>query len=69
MNYKELFNRVVMLISSPAKAWEEIVGEEDKKKVMGAFVYPMIGKQDFKCRRSVDLPQPEGPQRITNSPC
>ena len=43
MNYKELFNRVVMLISSPAKAWEEIVGEVDKKKVMGAFVYPMIG--------------------------
>lgn len=43
MNYKELFNRVVMLISSPAKAWEEIVSEEDKKKVMGAFVYPMIG--------------------------
>ena len=43
MNYKELFNRVAMLISSPAKAWDEIACEEDKKKLLGAFVYPMIG--------------------------
>lgn len=43
MNYKELFNRVVLLISSPAQAWQEIVKEEDRKKVMSAFVYPMIG--------------------------
>lgn len=43
MNYKELFNRVVLLISSPAKAWREIIHEEDRKKMLGAFVYPMIG--------------------------
>ena len=43
MNYKELFNRVVLLLSSPAQAWQEIAKEEDRKKVMGIFVYPMIG--------------------------
>lgn len=31
-----------MLISSPAKAWDEIGTEEDRRKVMPAFVYPMI---------------------------
>ena len=31
------------LISSPAKAWEEISMEEDRRKVYIAFVYPMIG--------------------------
>ncbi len=30
-------------ISSPAKAWEEISMEEDRRKVFMAFVYPMIG--------------------------
>ena len=43
MNYKELFNRVVLLLSSPAQAWMQIEKEEDRKKVMGTFVYPMIG--------------------------
>lgn len=43
MNYKELLNRTVLLISSPAKAWEEIVNETNRKKVMAEFVYPMIG--------------------------
>lgn len=43
MNYKELFNRIFLLISSPAKAWEEILIEEDKQKVFVGFVYPMIG--------------------------
>ena len=43
MNYKELFNRVVSLISTPAKAWSEISIETDGKKVLGEFVYPMIG--------------------------
>ena len=32
-----------MLISSPAKAWEGIVNETNRKAVMGEFVYPMIG--------------------------
>ena len=43
MNYKDLFKTVISLISSPAKAWEEINLEEDKRKVFMAFVYPMIG--------------------------
>lgn len=43
MNYKELFNRALILISSPARAWEEIRLEEDRRMVFVAFVYPMIG--------------------------
>lgn len=43
MNYKELFKRIIVLISSPAKAWEEISKEEDRRNVLGAFVYPLIG--------------------------
>lgn len=43
MNYKELFKRAILLISSPAKAWEEINLEEDRRKVFTTFVYPMIG--------------------------
>lgn len=42
MNYKELFKIAMKLISSPAKAWEEI-SIEDSRKVFIAFVYPMIG--------------------------
>ena len=33
----------MQLISSPARAWEEIRLEEDRRKVFTAFVYPMIG--------------------------
>lgn len=33
----------MILISSPAKAWDEISVEADRQKVMSAFVYPMIG--------------------------
>ncbi|MGN0310293.1 MAG: Yip1 family protein [Bacteroides sp.] len=43
MNYKDLFHRIVLLISSPASAWEEIRLEEDRRKVFSSFVYPMIG--------------------------
>lgn len=43
MDYKELFNRVTLLISSPAKAWEEISLEEDRRKALDGFVFPMIG--------------------------
>lgn len=45
MNYKELFNRAILLISSPAKAWEEIMEgiDEGSGNVMSKFVYPMIG--------------------------
>ena len=37
LNYKELFNIAMKLISSPAKAWEEISMEEDRRKVFMAF--------------------------------
>ncbi|MDM8337446.1 Yip1 family protein [Mediterranea massiliensis] len=43
MNYKDLFQIAMQLISSPARAWEEIRLEEDRRKVFTAFVYPMIG--------------------------
>ena len=43
MNYKDLFQIALQLISSPARAWEEIRLEEDRRKVFTAFVYPMIG--------------------------
>ena len=43
MNYKELIHIALQLISSPARAWEEIRLEEDRRKVFTAFVYPMIG--------------------------
>jgi len=43
LNYKELFNRVLLLLSSPAKAWKDIALEDEQKKVMSEFVYPMIG--------------------------
>ncbi len=31
------------MVSSPAKAWEEIRLEEDNQNVMNGFVYPLIG--------------------------
>ncbi len=43
MNYKELFNIAMKLISSPVKAWEGIFMEKDRRKVFITFVYPMIG--------------------------
>ena len=43
MNNKELFHIALQLISSPARAWEEIRLEEDRRKVFTSFVYPMIG--------------------------
>lgn len=43
MNYKELFDRVLLLLSAPAKAWTDIACEDDRKKVMSGFVYPLIG--------------------------
>ena len=43
MKYKELFHIALQLISSPARAWEEIRLEEDRRKVFTSFVYPMIG--------------------------
>ena len=43
MNYKELFHRVVSLLSAPAKAWEEISASDKSGRVTMDFVYPLIG--------------------------
>ena len=43
MNYKDLFHRVVALLSSPAKAWDEIANGGEEHTVLPGFVYPMIG--------------------------
>lgn len=42
LDYRNLFHITLLLISSPAKAWEEIL-LEDRRKVLASFVYPMIG--------------------------
>ena len=42
MNYKELFQRLILLIASPKKAWAEISSESPRRDVMGSFVYPLI---------------------------
>lgn len=43
MSYKEIFHRIVLLLSSPAKAWTEIAERREGRLVMPNFVYPMIG--------------------------
>lgn len=43
MNYKELANTVLMLLSAPAKAWTKIVKGDERKEVTTRFVYPLIG--------------------------
>lgn len=43
MNYIKIFKIVFSLISSPAKAWEDISLQWDSQKVIIDFVYPMIG--------------------------
>ncbi len=40
---KGLFYTVWLIVSSPAKAWEEIFVQEDKQNVQTSFVYPLIG--------------------------
>lgn len=44
MNYKTLFSRSLLLLSSPAKAWKEIIqdGGESSESVGAGYVYPMI---------------------------
>ncbi|MGN0035919.1 MAG: Yip1 family protein [Bacteroidaceae bacterium] len=42
MNYKALFQRILRLLSAPGKEWQDIL-TEDKRTVMPAFVYPLIG--------------------------
>ena len=43
MNYKDLLSRTLFILSSPARAWEQISSEGESKSVLPNFVYPMIG--------------------------
>lgn len=43
MNYKEIAHIAKLLLSSPARAWEEIRAYENPRRVLTDFVYPMIG--------------------------
>ncbi len=43
MDYKDILHITLRLISSPARAWEEIRLQGDKRRVFTAYVYPMIG--------------------------
>jgi Protein of unknown function (DUF1282). len=43
LQYKNIFKLVFSLISSPAKAWEDISVNQDSQKVIVDYVYPMIG--------------------------
>lgn len=43
MNYKDLYQKAIGLVSSPARTWKEIGENEDGRTVLPDFVYPMIG--------------------------
>ena len=43
MDYKYILHIAMLLISSPAKAWEEIRLRKDIREVSFEYVYPMIG--------------------------
>ena len=43
MDYKGLLHRAILLLTFPGKAWKEIAEEEDRRRVLPAFVYPMMG--------------------------
>ncbi|MDH6357180.1 YIP1 family protein [Parabacteroides sp. PF5-9] len=42
--FKEIFKWVIMLISQPAKAWNELAQKEEKgDEFLSHFIYPLIG--------------------------
>lgn len=43
MNYLDIFKKAYKIISSPAKAWEDISLNWDTQRVIVDFVYPFIG--------------------------
>lgn len=43
MNYKDLLSKTLLILSSPAKAWEQFSENPEGKNVLQNFVYPMIG--------------------------
>ena len=42
MNYKELFNKMMLVLGSPSKAWETIRDEEESEELLTSYVYPLI---------------------------
>ena len=43
MNYKELFNKMAFLLSSPGRFWEKEAAEGQGSRMMSEYVYPLIG--------------------------
>ena len=43
MNYKELFNKMAFLLSSPNRFWEKEATEGQGSRMMSEYVYPLIG--------------------------
>lgn len=43
MDYKKLFHKIIALLSSPGKTWDEISERSEERNVLGNFVYPLIG--------------------------
>ena len=43
MNYKELFNKMAFLLSSPSRFWEKEATEGQGSRVMSEYVYALIG--------------------------
>lgn len=42
--YKDIFKWVVLIVSQPAKAWEQLKNKEEKKdEFLSRFIYPLIG--------------------------
>lgn len=42
--FKEIFKWVILIITQPRKAWEELAQKEDEKEdFLGRFVYPLMG--------------------------
>lgn len=42
MNYKELFARLLAIITKPRKTWVEIATESPQKDVTATYVYPLV---------------------------
>ena len=43
LNYRDLLHKVIILLTNPAKAWQEIDERREGRMVLPLFVYPLIG--------------------------
>ena len=41
MDYKQLYQRIILILTKPSEAWP-IIKSEDKQKMMTSFVYPLL---------------------------